>query len=49
MSEKKDERKQENLKTMFENVFKKERSESFRSIFREGSKRPDGVIWKVFP
>ena len=35
MSEKKDEKVLENLKVLFEQVFKKERSESYRDIFRE--------------
>ena len=35
MSEKKDEKVLENLKVLFEIVFKKERSESYRDIFRE--------------
>jgi ubiquinone/menaquinone biosynthesis C-methylase UbiE len=35
MSEKKEEQALENLKNMFESVFKIERSESFRNIFRE--------------
>lgn len=35
MSEEKDDKILENLKTLFENVFKKERSESYRDIFRE--------------
>jgi len=43
MSEEKDEKILEHLKTLFENVFKKERSESFRNIFREvyGSDYPE--------
>ena len=35
MGEKKDELILGNLKVVFENVFKRERSESFRNIFRE--------------
>ena len=35
MSEKKDEKVLDNLKVLFEQVFKKERSESYRDIFRE--------------
>ena len=35
MSEKKDEKVLENLKNLFDVIFKKERSESFRDIFRE--------------
>src|SRR5665648_722041 len=35
MSEKKDKKVNDNLKALFEQVFKKERSESYRDIFRE--------------
>ncbi|NVM46593.1 MAG: hypothetical protein HWN79_16930, partial [Candidatus Lokiarchaeota archaeon] len=35
MNEKKDQKVLDNLKVLFEQVFKKERSESYRDIFRE--------------